>query len=57
LNRAFSSADITWVLADMTLMKNSTWFMEAMPGSKAQKEMKRFHRSGGAGDLNIYSVG
>jgi len=57
MNTAYSLANITWVLTALTRTQNSDWFNNAAPDTQTQADMKRTLRKGGAGDLNIYTVG
>ncbi len=57
LNTGFANAAIIFGLANITHTENADWFNNASPGSAAQTEMKNALRTGGAGDLNIYTVG
>ncbi|KAJ6556595.1 metalloprotease [Mycena vulgaris] len=49
--------NIAWTLAGTTRTVNSDWFKNVGPSSSQQTAMKAALRSGGKGDLNVYSVG
>ncbi|KAG6898886.1 hypothetical protein C0995_007888 [Termitomyces sp. Mi166 len=61
LNRAYTSAGITWVLAGIDRTVNADWYINAGHGTPQQTTkqtaMKRTLHKGGPGDLNVYSVG
>ena len=57
LNDAYSNMGITWVLADVDYTINSDWFNSAGPDTSEQDDMKSSLRTGGKGDLNVYTVG
>lgn len=57
MNTAYSSANITWILAPLKRTQNAIWFNSAAPDTQAQTDMKQSLRQGGVGDLNIYTVG
>jgi hypothetical protein len=57
MNQAYAPAGITWVLAGTTRTVNADWFGRAAPNTTQQNAMKAGLRQGGAGDLNVYSVG
>jgi len=57
LNKDFAKARITYKLAKVTRTHNADWFDTAGPDTKSQTEMKSALRTGGPGDLNIYTVG
>lgn len=57
LNQAFQSTNVAFHLASLDRVQNASWFNEAAPNSQSATDMKRKLRRGGAGDLNIYSVG
>jgi hypothetical protein len=57
INTAYASTGISWVLAGTDRTINANWFNLAGPGSTYQTAMKQALRKGGAGDLNVYSVG
>jgi len=53
LNDAFSTGGIIWSLKQTTHTLNATWFDDTAKAS----DMMRALRQGGAGDLNVYTVG
>ncbi|KIK64210.1 hypothetical protein GYMLUDRAFT_71628 [Collybiopsis luxurians FD-317 M1] len=57
MNEAYADMGITWSLASTTRTINSDWFNNAGPDSSQQTAMKNQLRTGGAADLNVYSVG
>jgi len=59
LNSDFSSSGITWVLANTTRTVNPDWFDNVGSDSDddPQTDMKKQLRTGGAADLNVYTVG
>jgi hypothetical protein len=56
LNADFNKTGFSFVLANTTWVNNPEWFVDAYPGSKAEKAMKETHHSGDATTLNIYTV-
>jgi len=57
LNKTYASCGLSFVLAGSDRTINTTWYNTAGPGNSAQTSMKNTLRKGGAGDLNVYSVG
>ncbi|KAJ7277967.1 metalloprotease [Mycena rebaudengoi] len=57
MNAAYAGSGITWVTAGVTRTVNATWFNEVWDLSPLQNDMKKALRTGGAADLNVYSVG
>ncbi|KAH0587191.1 hypothetical protein H2248_006001 [Termitomyces sp. 'cryptogamus'] len=57
LNRAYTNAGINFTLVNTTYTVDKDWFSEVGPGNSFQNAMKRSLRSGGAADLNVYTVG
>jgi len=57
LNAGYVNTSITWVLTNVTRTRNADWFDNALFGTPEQTAMKKKLRQGGAGDLNVYSVG
>jgi len=57
LNSDFSESGITWVLAKTTRTVNPDWFDNVGPENDQQNIMKEQLRTGGAADLNVYTVG
>lgn len=57
LNKAYSGAGLTFVLAGTTRTVNSNWFNSVGPSGSAQTSMKSSLRQGSARDLNVYTVG
>jgi len=57
LNQDFKASGISFVLKNTTRTTSSDWFQNAGPDATQQTDMKAALRQGGAGDLNIYSVG
>ncbi|KAJ6605960.1 metalloprotease [Mycena sp. CBHHK59/15] len=57
MNAAYSGSGITWVLGGTTRTVNTAWFNGAGPNSSLQTAMKNALRTGGAADLNVYTVG
>ncbi|THU99595.1 zincin [Dendrothele bispora CBS 962.96] len=57
MNDAYADAGITWVLADTQRITNADWFNNVGPDGSEQTEMKGQLRTGGAADLNVYTVG
>ncbi|KAG9041909.1 hypothetical protein FS837_011581 [Tulasnella sp. UAMH 9824] len=57
MNKAYASCGISFTLAGTDRNTNADWFNSAGPDSTYQTAMKTALRKGGAGDLNLYSVG
>jgi hypothetical protein len=57
LNEDYAKTGLSWVLAGTDRTVNANWFNTVGPSSAAQTTMKSTLRKGGAGDLNVYSVG
>ncbi|KAJ2928639.1 hypothetical protein H1R20_g8468, partial [Candolleomyces eurysporus] len=57
MNQAYAPAGISWVLAGTTRTVNAEWFNRAGPNTTQQTAMKTGLRQGGAGALNVYTVG
>jgi hypothetical protein len=57
LNEAYKSSGFTFKLASIHRTTNEDWFNNAGPDTTQQTEMKEHLRQGGAGDLNVYTVG
>ncbi|KAL8281332.1 hypothetical protein RQP46_006366 [Phenoliferia psychrophenolica] len=57
LNTQYSGFGYSFTLAGTTNTLNADWFSNAGPGSVQQTAMKSSLRTGGASDLNLYSVG
>ncbi|KAJ7123261.1 Metalloprotease [Mycena crocata] len=61
MNDAYAGTGITWVLGNTTRTVNPTWFNQAGPSNSGDNSqataMKTALRTGGAADLNVYSVG
>ncbi|KAF8076086.1 metalloprotease [Lyophyllum atratum] len=58
LNEDYASTGLSYVLANTTRTINSDWFINVGPSNDAlQTTMKNALREGGAGDLNVYTVG
>lgn len=56
LNKAFSDVGLEFILAGVDRTTNADWFDNASPNSRQQREMKQKLRTGGAADLNLYTV-
>jgi hypothetical protein len=57
LNTGYTLTRMQFKLKKTTRTLNANWFSKAGPGNAEQTAMKNALREGGAGDLNIYSVG
>lgn len=57
LNADFASTGLSFVLQDISRVRNATWFEHAAPNSIIQTEMKNALRQGGPEMLNVYTVG
>ncbi|KAF8647805.1 hypothetical protein AX16_006537 [Volvariella volvacea WC 439] len=57
LNSDFASTGLSFVLRGVTRTVNPTWFNSVGPSNTYQTQMKNALRVGGAGDLNVYTVG
>ncbi|KAI0294702.1 metalloprotease, partial [Multifurca ochricompacta] len=57
LNSAYVDTDLSFDLVEVNHIVNVDWFENASPETSQQSEMKQALRRGGAGDLNIYTVG
>ncbi|KAJ7232728.1 Metalloprotease [Mycena rebaudengoi] len=57
MNAAYAGSGITWVTAGVTRTVNATWFNSVSDVSPLQTDMKVALRTGGAADLNVYTVG
>jgi hypothetical protein len=57
MNKAYAGSGITWKLAGTTHTTNANWFNQVGPDSSLQTTMKNQLRTGGAADLNVYTVG
>ena len=57
LNSDFSKSGVSWVLVNTTRTVNANWFNNVDPGGDEQTAMKARLRTGGAADLNVYTVG
>ncbi|KAF9468892.1 metalloprotease [Collybia nuda] len=57
MNKAYAGSGFSWVLASTSRTVNSDWFNNAAPSTSQQTAMKRALRTGGAADLNVYTVG
>ncbi|KAG6818237.1 hypothetical protein H0H93_006611 [Arthromyces matolae] len=55
LNADYSSASVSWTLAETDRTVNPTW-ANVVAGSQEQTDMKNALRKGGAGDLNVYAA-
>jgi len=56
LNTDYNSTGFSFVLVNTTWVHNPDWFVNAYPGSPAEKEMKAKHNIGDARTLNIYTL-
>jgi len=56
LNSDFNSSGFFFVLVNTAWIHNPEWFVNAYPGSPAEKEMKAKHNIGDARTLNIYTL-
>jgi len=56
MNTAYAG-NINWVLASTDHTTNSNWFLNVGPSTSTQTAMKKALRTGGAADLNVYTVG
>jgi len=56
LNTDYNSTGFSFSLVNTTWVHNPDWFVNAYPGSPAEKEMKAKHNIGDATTLNIYTV-
>ncbi|MGY2062841.1 zinc metalloprotease, partial [Nocardia gipuzkoensis] len=56
LNKAFSAVGLEFTLSGIDRTINADWFDNASPHSSQQREMKQKLNSGGAADLNLYTV-
>jgi hypothetical protein len=56
LNADFNKTGFSFVLVNTTWVNNPDWFVNAYPGSDAEKAMKATHNNGDATTLNIYTV-
>jgi hypothetical protein len=57
LNSNFSPTGFQFKVAAIDRSLNANWFNLVGPSSSGQTTMKNTLRKGGAGDLNIYTVG
>ncbi|KAG6808986.1 hypothetical protein H0H93_016275, partial [Arthromyces matolae] len=57
LNKDYASTGVSWSLASTSRTVNGDWYSKADYGSAQQTAMKKALRKGGAGDLNVYTVG
>jgi hypothetical protein len=57
MNKDYASSGLTFTTAGTTRTINADWFNNAGPGSSQQTAMKNALRQGGAGALNVYTVG
>ena len=57
LNQDYSNTGLSFVLANINRINNSSWFNIVGPNDDLQIDMKTQLRQGGAADLNLYSVG
>lgn len=59
LNKDFKKSGLTFTLVNTTRTLNTDWYSNAVPDEPGpvQDEMKKAMRSGGRGDLNVYTVG
>jgi hypothetical protein len=57
LNKDYSGIGVQWTLAGTDRTENPEWFDSTSPNGATQTAMKSALRKGGAGDLNVYSVG
>lgn len=57
MNKAYACCGMSFTLAGTDRTTNATWFDLVGPKSGYQTDMKSALRKGGAGTLNIYSVG
>ncbi|KAG8994011.1 hypothetical protein FRB90_000544 [Tulasnella sp. 427] len=57
MNSKYASCGISFTLAGTDFTTNSDWFKNAGPNSSQQTAMKSALHKGGAGALNIYTVG
>lgn len=57
MNAAYASTGVQWVLIGTDRTVNADWFNRAGPSTTQQTAMKTSLRKGGAGTLNIYTVG
>ncbi|KAF9030359.1 zincin [Hymenopellis radicata] len=56
INADYSTAGVSWTLANTTYVENADWFTYVTDKTPSQTEMKRALRQGGVDALNIYSV-
>lgn len=56
LNSDYNSTGFSFALVNTTWVHNPDWFVNAYPGSPAEKEMKAKHNIGDATTLNIYTL-
>jgi hypothetical protein len=57
MNTAYAGTGYSWVLASTTRTVNADWYNNAGPSTSQQTAMKKALRTGGAADLNVYTVG
>ncbi|KAG8896847.1 hypothetical protein FRC01_011599, partial [Tulasnella sp. 417] len=57
MNSAYASCGISFTLSGTDFTTNANWFNSAGPDNSYQSAMKSTLHKGGAGTLNIYSVG
>ncbi|KAF8608975.1 metalloprotease [Ceratobasidium sp. AG-I] len=57
MNKDYDGSGIMYSLAATTRTPNADWFNNAGPESPQQTDMKKSLRQGGAGTLNVYTVG
>ena len=57
MNTAYANTGITWTLTGTTRTVNADWFNKAGPSTTQQTTMKNQLKTGGAKDLNVYTVG
>jgi len=56
LNADYNTTGFSFVLVNTTWVHSPDWFVNAYPGSPAEKEMKAKHHIGDARTLNVYTV-
>jgi hypothetical protein len=57
MNQGYSNTGLTFELASIDHTTNAQWFQSVGPSGSAQTSMKQSLRTGGVGDLNVYTVG